>query len=179
MTLNVKSLYTNIPHSEGLEACRAALNTRQVLQPPTVDLTHLIELILMKNSFIFEGEHYLQVHGTAMGIHMVPSYFNIFMDDLERRILNQVHKTPAIWWRYIDDMFTISPQGEGCLIEFIEEINGKHPKIQFTAEWCKRSIAFLEVMVTLDEGIPNNRYINKDYRHAWIPSQTKLSSGAL
>ena len=41
-TLDVKSLYTNIPHSEGIEACRSALNTRQVSQPPTEDLIHLI-----------------------------------------------------------------------------------------------------------------------------------------
>ena len=31
VTLDVQSLYTNIPHSEGIEACRAVLNTRQVL----------------------------------------------------------------------------------------------------------------------------------------------------
>ena len=37
-------------------------------------------------------------------------------------------------------------------MESIDEINGKHPKIQFTTEWSNRSIAFLDVMVTLDEG---------------------------
>ena len=97
VTLDVKSLYTNVPHSEGIEACRAALNTRQVLQPPTEGLIHLIELILTKNSFIFEGEYYLQIHGMAKGTRMTPSYTNIFMGDLERRILNQVDKRPTIW----------------------------------------------------------------------------------
>ena len=120
VTLDVKSLYTNIPHSEGIEACRAALNTRQVLQPPTKYLIHLIKLILTKNSFIFEGEHYLQIHGTAMGTRMALSYVNIFMCDLVRRILNQVDNKPTIWWRYIDDVFTIWLHGEGCLKEFIE-----------------------------------------------------------
>ena len=152
VTLDVKSLYTNIPHSEGIEAFWAALNTRQVLQPPTEDLIHLIKLILTKTGFVFEGEYYLQIHGTAMGTRMAPSYANIFMGDLERRILDEVEKRPDIWWRYIDDVLTIWPHGEESLIEFIEQINNKHPKIQFTAEWSNKSTAFLDVMVTLDEG---------------------------
>ena len=55
-----------------------------------------------------------------MGTRMAPSYANIFMGDLERRVLNQVDKRPTTWWRYIDDVFTIWPHSEGCLIEFIE-----------------------------------------------------------
>ena len=36
VTLDVRSLiYTNIPHGEGIEACKLALDTREVLQPPT------------------------------------------------------------------------------------------------------------------------------------------------
>ena len=151
-TLDVRSLYTNIPHNEGIEACQAALNTRQVLQPPTEDVIHLINLILTKNSFVFEGEHYLQIHGTAMGTQMAPSYANIFMGDLQRKILTEVDKRPDIWWRYIDDIFAIWPHYEECLIEFIEQINNAHSKIQFTAEWSNRSIAFLDIMVTIEEG---------------------------
>ena len=152
VTLDVKSLYTNIPHSEGIEACRGALNNRQVLQPPTEDLVQLINMILTKNNFVFQGENYLQVHGTAMGTRMAPSYANIFMGNLERRILDQVDLKPNIWWRYIDDVFTIWPHGENSLVEFVALINSYHPTIQFTAEWSNRSIAFLDVTVTLEEG---------------------------
>ena len=52
VTLDVKPLYTN---SEGIEGCRAALNTRQVLQPPTEDLIYLIKLILTKNNSFLKG----------------------------------------------------------------------------------------------------------------------------
>ena len=53
-TLDVTALYTNIPQpptddDEGVEACRAMLNIREVLQPPTDDLVHLIKLVLMRN----------------------------------------------------------------------------------------------------------------------------------
>jgi hypothetical protein len=32
--------------------------------------------------FTFDGNHYLQINGTAMGTKMAPSYANIFMGDL-------------------------------------------------------------------------------------------------
>ena len=76
-TLDVTSLYTNIPHDKGIETCEAMLNTREVLQPSTDDLAHLIKLVLTKNNFTFNDEYYLQVHGTAMGTRMAPSYANI------------------------------------------------------------------------------------------------------
>ena len=42
VTLDVTSLYTNIPHEEGLHACKEALDTREVLDPPTDDIFNLI-----------------------------------------------------------------------------------------------------------------------------------------
>ena len=51
MTLDVKSLYTNIPHTEGIEACRKTLDERSSRTPPTTYLTKMIELILTKNNF--------------------------------------------------------------------------------------------------------------------------------
>ena len=60
VTLDVTSLYTNIPYEEGLDACREMLDTWGVLDPPTDDIVHLISLILKKNKFFFNGLHYLQ-----------------------------------------------------------------------------------------------------------------------
>ena len=106
-----------------------------------------------------------------MGTRLVPSYANIFMGDLERKILNKVDKRPNIWWRYIDDVFAIWTHGEECLIEFIGLINNIHSTIQFTAEWSSESIAFLDVS-HLEQRTLNNRFIYKTYRHASTPSQT-------
>ena len=74
VTLDVTSLYTNMPHDEGLDACREALDTREVLDPPTDNIINLIDLVLKRNHFSFEITHYLQKHGTAMGTRMAPSY---------------------------------------------------------------------------------------------------------
>ena len=87
LPLNVSTLYTNIPHDNGIEACRRALNTGEVQDPPTPDVINLLTLILTKNNFSFDDKHSLQIKRTAMGTRMAPSYANIFMDDLERNIL--------------------------------------------------------------------------------------------
>ena len=67
-TIDVKALYTNIPHNKGIEACRIVLETREVQQPPTQGLTHLIKLILTRNNFVFDEEHYLQLMGQLWGL---------------------------------------------------------------------------------------------------------------
>ena len=84
LTLDVSTLYTNIPHEEGIRAGRNLLNTRDLLEPPTEDIMKLVTLILKRNNLSFNNEHYIQKKGTAMGTLMAPSYANVFMDDLER-----------------------------------------------------------------------------------------------
>ena len=56
-----------------------------------------------------------------------------------------------VWWRYIDDMFIIWTYGEECFVEFVNQINNMNSKIQFTAEWSTRSVAFLDVKVNIDK----------------------------
>ena len=67
VSLDVTSLYTNIPHEVGIRACKEAWEERPVKNPPTETLVKLLTLILKCNNFEFKGKHYLQVQGTAMG----------------------------------------------------------------------------------------------------------------
>jgi hypothetical protein len=45
----------------------------------------MLTLVLKYNNFTFDGNHYLQINGTAMGTKMALSYANIFMGDLEEQ----------------------------------------------------------------------------------------------
>ena len=79
LTMDVKSLYTVIPHCDGLEALKFFLNKRTILEPSTTTLIRLAELVLTLNNFSFDGEHYQQISGVAMGTKMGPSYANLFV----------------------------------------------------------------------------------------------------
>ena len=75
------------------------------------------------------------------------------MAALEEKTLNKVKKKPNVWWRYIDDIFFIWGHGEEQLKEFINQINSFHPTIKFITDWSKEKVNFLDVEVTLKNGI--------------------------
>ena len=72
VSLDVTSLYTNIPQEEGINTvCRAFENFYKDNMPiPTHSLRKILMLILKENSFEFNDKNYLQIHGTAMGTKM-------------------------------------------------------------------------------------------------------------
>ena len=84
VTMDVTSLYTNIPHSDGIEACKDIRESRSVKVSPIDCLVTMFTMVLKKNNFTFNGDHYLQINGTAMGTKMVPCYANTFMGKFEK-----------------------------------------------------------------------------------------------
>jgi hypothetical protein len=104
VTMDVASLYTNIPHDEGIEACREVWDSRTIQRPFTESLLKLLEHVLKLNNFMFNCEHYIQISGTAMGTKMAPSYTNIFMGRLERNLLQSAPYKPFSWLRFIVDI---------------------------------------------------------------------------
>ena len=61
---------------------------------------------------------------------MAPSYANLFMDRLERRLLSQAQVKPYIWLRYINDVFMVWTGTELELVEFLNYINEAHDTIK-------------------------------------------------
>lgn len=151
VTLDVASLYTNIPHNDGIEAVMKAYKKA----PPKINvksevLETLMRLVLEHNNFEFEGKHFLQIRGTAMGTKMAPNYANLFMADLESHFLSGRQLLPLFYKRYIDDIFMIWPHGESDLLNFIRDFNVIHPNIKFSHIYSKTNINFLDVMVELN-----------------------------
>ena len=57
VTLDVSSLYTNIPHNEGINACEHFLRTSSQNTIPTGTICDLIHMILTMNNFSFKDNH--------------------------------------------------------------------------------------------------------------------------
>ena len=124
----------------------------------TESICDLVRMILTMNNFEFDNNHFIQLHGTAMGTRMAPAYANLFMGDLEEKLLAQFPLKPYLWWRYTDDIFMVWTHGEDKLEDFINHINSLHSTIKFTHEFSKSHISFLDVTVSLD----NNNKISTD-----------------
>ena len=148
-TLDMSSLYTNIPNLEGKRAvARSLIKHRQHNggpEPSNTSICRMLDMVLTMNVFRFNGEVFLQRSGTAMGTRVAPTYANIFMSDFEDRFVYTYHKQPRLWLRFIDDIFFIWEHGELELQNFLDYLNGVHPTIKFTSEHSSEKVNFLDV----------------------------------
>jgi len=97
---------------------RAALSGNNTTSIPTEDLADLARIVLTHNNLTFNGKHYLQILGTAIGTKMAPSYANIFMGNLEADLIEKPLVKPHTWHRFIDDILLIWTEGEERLKRF-------------------------------------------------------------
>ena len=153
-TLDVASLYTNIPNDEGCFSIYKLLNKERhpsVTELSNSSICRLLWLVLTKNNFDFNGKHYLQVGGTAMGTRLAPTYANLFMAHFEDKFVYTYEKQPLIWIRFIDDIFYIWPHGQFELDKFIKHLNSIHKTIKFTSESSLTNVNFLDTVVHLND----------------------------
>lgn len=155
VTADVTSLYTNIPHEEGMSAVIKSLTEHKHILPPHTPRSGIIQnflhFILKGNHFNFLDKHYLQIQGTAMGTKMAPAYANIFMAHIEHSITQQHLEHILLWKRYIDDIFFIWHGTHNSLDEFIHKANTHHPSIKFTFEYSQTEVNFLDTKIYIDK----------------------------
>ncbi|XP_065064699.1 uncharacterized protein LOC135690932 [Rhopilema esculentum] len=179
VTLDVSSLYTNIPHTEGIKAARGHLNKRTLKTPPTETVCDLIDIILTNNNFEFNRQHFLQKQGTAMGTRIAPPYANLFMGTFESDDLDK----SLVWWLFIVGIFMIWTHGQDKLTDFINALNSTHPTIKFTSEQSKQSIHLLDVTISINKNntLFTDLYVKPTDTHQYLlstsahPKHTKQS----
>lgn len=168
VTLDVSSLYTNIPHTEGIQACQKFLR-QKYSRDKTNDLISIIKFILENNYFCFLDKFYHQTSGTAMGTRMAPCYANLFMASFESSLLEHCPKKPAFYVRYIDDIFLIWPHGLNELLEFKVIANSFHTKIKFTLDYSSLQIPFLDILIYLKgEQLCTTLYTKPTDSHSYL-----------
>lgn len=182
VTIDVVSLYTNIPHDEGLYALKEYFDSRPNPRLPSSKfLLDLAEIVLINNYFTFNNKFYHQEKGTAMGTRMAPSYANLYMGSLETKFLNSQILKPLTWLRFIDDIFMIWPHSLQTLNTFLSQLNS-FSSLRFTHEISKTNITFLDVDITYNNHNISTSVHFKDtnklqYLHysSCHPSHTKRS----
>ena len=130
------------------------LKGNNTIAPELEQAVHdILSLILHKNSFAFNNAHFLQIHGTAMGSPMAPTYGNIFMALLEWKLLQQApdNLIPIEWIIFIDDIFAIWTHGIDKLKQFLTHINNFHPTIKFDYSYSDKSVNFLDTTIYIND----------------------------
>ena len=106
-SIDVVSLYPSIPHDEGLKSLERSLDSREEKSVSTESLVHLANIVLKNNYFEHGHEKYKQKKGTAIGTKFAPNYSIIYLGDFEDQALENYDLKTWVWWRFIDDIFTI------------------------------------------------------------------------
>ena len=124
-------------------------------------MRELLNLCTNGVPFTFNDKMYTQVDGVMMGSPLGALFANIFMSELESKLVPKL-KNLKEWTRYVDDTFAfIKPNKEK---EIQEVLNGFHEKIKFTYEnEQEKKISFLDVSLSRDD---NGNLETKVYRKA-------------
>ena len=153
-SLDVVALYPNIPNKEGMEAAKRTFSRTRpgYVQPSNESLLKLLNLVLTKNNFQFNGKNYLQIRGTAIGTKTAVSFANNYMGEFERLFVYLFGKQPLVWYRFIDDVFIVWTHGLEALHEFVEYLNSRVETIKFTMEHSETEVSFLDTKVKITDG---------------------------
>ena len=105
VSFDVKSLFTSIPLELGLDCTDTDItNSSQKLPLSKDDIKDLLRLCPTCSFFQYNGKHYKQLHGTAMGSPV--SGRNRHVENIEQQALATYKQTLPLWLRYVDDTFT-------------------------------------------------------------------------
>ena len=151
-SLDVESLFTNIPVLPTIEIVLNYAYNSPNLRPPPIQRYHMKELLVMCTTQVAfrhpDGSIFQQTDGVAMGSPLGPLLANFYMADLEQKVLDDLGEArkPIIYCRYIDDIFLLV-QSADILYKLREDFE-KNSVLKFCIEFERqRKINFLDVTV--------------------------------
>ena len=167
VSYDVVSLFTNIPLHETIDlAADLIFKDRPSMKCSKEDLKKLFLQATSRTNFMFDGDHYDQIDGVAMGSPLGPTLANLFMGHHEKNWLDQFPRnkgTVIFYRRYIDDIFAVFNSADEAN-EFLEYLNARHSSIKFTCEHNESStLPFLDVLINNSGGVSTSLYRKKTY----------------
>ena len=129
LTMDVTSLYANIPQVNGMDACSNFLTEHRVADTSTDGSCFLISFILTHKNFVCDDHSYLLTSVMAMGMKMAPCFANIFIASIEQVFIDNSPLTPLFYVRFIDDISMICADGSQECEGFVTIAKSTHPSI--------------------------------------------------
>ena len=103
---------------------------------------------------------------------MAVSFANIFMAEIETKLIQQGKIKPREWKRYIDDIFFLMDCDRKVRDRFIKRANYFDHTIKFTAEISENQITFLDTTVFKGERFAKDSIL--DIKTHYKPTETLI-----
>ena len=167
VTLDVTSLYTNVPLLQAKQAVgRVLARTRPgATEPSNQSLIKLLDFVFTRNVFTFSDgnklHYFVQTNGVSMGSKCAPSVACTYMGEFERQHVYTYHLQPLLWLRYVDDVFCLWNHGDTALLAFVDFLNSRENRINFTCLSSTDSLEFLDTTVHINDGVLNTELFIK------------------
>lgn len=156
---DVTALYPNIPLKAGIEAVSRTIDEYKENHPDEdtfmvknkKQIIDILRLVLHYNIVEYDGEYLQQIQGTAMGSSIAVIFAQVFMYDLEIKLVREYRNQGflLLYKRYIDDILSIFTSKEYAS-KFWATLSKRYASINFTgADYCKTT-PFLDLQVSID-----------------------------
>ena len=151
-SLDVQSLYTNVPVDKCLDRLRTHLEkTKPDLPLPIDTIINICTLCTNLNYLTFNNHYYKQTTGLPMGSPLSGALACLFLELLEAGPFQYIFPKNIVYYRYIDDALLIYPNNIN-LPKLVDRLNMVEPTITFTHE-CEtnNSLPFLDILLHKSE----------------------------
>ena len=85
----------------------------------------------------------------------------VLMGEFERQHVYTYHLQPLLWLRYVDDVFCLWNHGDTALLAFVDYLNSRESRINFTCLSSTSSAEFLDTTVHINDGVLNTELFIK------------------
>ena len=158
MSYDVVLLFMKTPIKEACEIIRKRLENDKKLKKRTNlnvdDIMELLKFVLETTYFRWEGNIYQQKFGVAMGSPVSPIVVNLYMEDLEQKIIATapVDCQPRNWKRYVDDVICLVHKGKAKkLQQHMNTVDHTRRFISTREDEENNSMPFLDAKFTRKE----------------------------
>jgi len=186
VTADVSALYTNMHIDRTMQVTKNALARYPDPQRPDDHILRLLDITLRNNDFIFNGEHYLQICGTAMGKAYAPGLADLYLEEFDEKAKHGFKIKPLLYYRFLDDIHFVWTGTAEELLEFEIYLNSLIDGIKITLNSSDEKVNFLDTTVyktphhtSPDTAILNTRVYFKDtdthqllHKHSFHPRHT-------
>lgn len=140
VAIDVKALYSSIPHKQGLYLVASVLQEQEkVTWQFNEFLLRLLRHILHCNLFSYSGSHFLQVQGTAMWTCCALLYAKLYLGGWQWDLY-------LGWYRYIYNILIVWRVLVELLYSFIQPWDNNDFNLMFTYAFNSSKLKFFNII---------------------------------